>query len=196
MIKPEGPTNVPDWLVNNTTNIVYIDVRPVLANGKDPLKEILQKFKTINNNEILCVINTFVPYPLINLLKEKNALAYVEHISENEINSYFFKNYEPKLNEKSNEKIEFVSLDTIGSKLTEWPSNNILEIDVTSLPMPQPMEKILSHLDNINNNQILSIKHKKIPLYLLEELSARNFKIYICKLCEHDIRILIHPLKD
>jgi len=62
--------------------------------------------------------------------------------------------------------------------------------------MPQPMEIILGLLNDLQQDEVLSIRHKKIPLYLLEELVDKDYKVYICEKDEGDVRILIHALKD
>lgn len=74
-------------LVNK--EILAFDVRNILTGGSDPLKEILQKFKTLRENQVLCIINGFVPLPLIRLLEGQKAKAYTETIGPGEYHTYF-----------------------------------------------------------------------------------------------------------
>jgi len=68
----------PEWLKNSSTeSIINFDVRPIIEHGTDPLKEIMQKFKEVEPGKILCIINSFVPTPLIHLLQKDKAEASV-----------------------------------------------------------------------------------------------------------------------
>ena len=68
-IAPETE-DVPDFLQNlRSEQLVKLDVRPVIAAGKDPLKLILEKVGQLKKGEVLEIINTFEPTPLMLLLK-------------------------------------------------------------------------------------------------------------------------------
>jgi len=185
----------PPWL-NQQTTISILDVRPILQASKDPLKDIFKAYNMLPDQGILCVVNTFIPFPLIHRLKEKGAQAHVETIDPNEINTYFFKNNTAKIEEPPHEQVIFVSFDTLEQKESTWEANKIIRTDVTKFSMPQPMEIILGLLNDLQQDEVLSIRHKKIPLYLLEELVDKDYKVYICEKDEGDVRILIHALKD
>src|SRR5690606_2280395 len=59
----------PVWLTNAAINtITYLDVRPTIAAGNDPLQDIIRSYKSLESGQILCVINSFIPTPLIRLL--------------------------------------------------------------------------------------------------------------------------------
>lgn len=69
----------------------------------------------------------------------------------------------------------------------------MVELDVRSLPMPQPMERILETLGQLKANEGLFVQHKKVPLYLLEELGNLPYRVFVSEIAEGDVRILIHP---
>src|SRR5690606_87721 len=73
----------PKWLQGiEKEKISYFDVRELLASGNDPLKEIMKKFKEVELGNVLCIINTFVPTPLVRLFEKDNALCYTDTINE------------------------------------------------------------------------------------------------------------------
>lgn len=188
-------SSLPVWMTVNN-KIEYLDVRPILDAGKDPLKDIFKAYAALADQAILCVVNTFVPLPLIHRLEDKGACAYVETIGPKEINTYFFKATNSPVEAPEKEQVIFVSLDTFTDKLAAWSPDKVVHTDVRSFAMPKPMETILDLLQTLPTDHVLAIQHKKIPLYLLEELVDKNYKIYICKKEEEDVRILIHTLKD
>ena len=46
--------------------LIELDVRPILAADKDPLKQIMIKVNELQDGDCLKIINTFQPLPLIN----------------------------------------------------------------------------------------------------------------------------------
>ena len=50
----------PSWLSQaDQVDIDFYDVRPIIDEGADPLKEILGRFKTVQPGKILCIIEFF-----------------------------------------------------------------------------------------------------------------------------------------
>jgi len=185
----------PEWLVNaNPDQIDDFDVRPIIDNGADPLKEILHRFKEVEPGKILCVINNFVPTPLIHLLKQEKAEAtFVENVSDKEFRTYFLKK----------EKEAAVSTVTADEKLImdteecfkvvceKFAPETTRKIDVRELEMPGPMQLILSELEELPDGHALYIDHKRVPVYLLEELADKNYEVHIQNRDEGDVKMLI-----
>src|SRR5690606_2784640 len=73
------------------SRVEYLDVRPILLSGKDPLQIILEKIEKADVNDILCIVNSFIPEPLINVLKRKGFVSKVEEINSDEYKTYFLK---------------------------------------------------------------------------------------------------------
>lgn len=195
----------PEWLLCASDNeITPFDVRDIIENGSDPLKEILGKFKTIKPGEILCVINKFIPTPLIHLLKQHKAQdAYVESKSKDLFYTYFLKQAkdisnhldpaasktnQPESNSKEN--LVFHSPESFDALLAETPLSRQKQIDVRSLEMPGPMEAILRELKELPSNHLLFVYHKRIPIYLLEELSGKDFEVHVLQKSESDIQMI------
>src|SRR6185312_16648547 len=82
----------PQWIFEKAGGkSVDLDVRPMLRDGVDPLKEIVQKFRELEHRGVLCIVNSFIPAPLIRLLENMGAESYTKTGHEGEIHTYFLK---------------------------------------------------------------------------------------------------------
>lgn len=183
----------PHWLKNAAKDaLIFFDVRPVIENGTDPLKDILHRFKEVPDGHILCIINTFVPTPLIHLLeKEKAEASYVEAISPKEFHTYFLKKGTAVPAAKTGEKIIMDAAADFEHIHQRFSKENIREIDVRALEMPGPMQAILTELETLAEGEMLYIHHKRVPVYLLEELADKHFEVHIYTIEEGNVKMII-----
>ena len=185
----------PTWLQQaNKAEIDFYDVRPIIDNGADPLKEILGRFKTTEPGKILCIINNFVPTPLIHLLKKEKAEAtFVETISDKEFNTYFLKKEKESTasSATAEEKLNMDDAESFAAICSQFTQEQTKEIDVRELEMPGPMEMILSELQELPAGNALYINHKRVPVYLLEELADKNYQVHINNREEGNVKMLI-----
>lgn len=194
---PEETTQQPKpgWLLDaRRADITWLDVRPVIESGTDPLKEILGKFKNVPEGKILCVINSFVPTPLIHLLQQGKAeSSYVDKISENEILTYFLKkkNAGEEEHRSSNGNVIFDDADSFEAVRQRFSGEKIQEADVRRLEMPQPMHTILNELKMLPPDHMLYVHHKRVPVYLLEELADKHYEIHIHTIGEGDVKMIL-----
>ena len=188
----------PEWLTQTPIEqIHFFDVRTILQSGNDPLKEIMQRFKGITSNDVLCIINSFIPVPLIRLLEKDQALTYTETISDEEYRTYFLKFNKRKKAEKVETlpQQDFVMMegaDSFAKLLNQYVADKIITIDVRPLPMPGPMESILSQLEKLKQDEILLIHHKRIPVYLLEALANQSWMVHIHTISNTEVNMMIH----
>src|SRR5690606_36975129 len=88
---------IPDFLAHLPSDkITDLDVRPVLASGDDPLRQIVARTRSLKIGEALKIINTFEPTPLIQLLGKQSFKSHVEHPESDREDTYFFKETETK----------------------------------------------------------------------------------------------------
>lgn len=193
---------VPEWLLSLPKEKIHrLDVREILASGADPLKEIMDKFKTVPLGEALCVLVGFEPVPLINKLGRKNVLTYTKMKDPSLFESYFYKSTEAKAEEngkqeeKLNAKAGQITKDSeedfekIQSHFsTDWTKT----INVKDLEMPGPRMMILEELDKLPGGHALYVYHKRVPIYLLEDLADMEFEVHIWEIeNERDVRLLL-----
>ena len=162
----------------NTGKTVELDVRPILASGKDPFKDIMEKVKGLSDDETLLLINTFEPVPLYSVLGKKG----FGHKTENENGEwkiYFFKDANVSKEEKAP-----------GNKQPEF-NEEVFELDVRGLEPPEPMVKILETLPGLSDNTILLVHHHREPLMLYDKLAERGYSAIANKIEENYYKVVI-----
>jgi uncharacterized protein (DUF2249 family) len=179
---------VPQFILSiSKEKLKELDVRPVIASGRDPLNIIMQKVKTIQSGEVLKIVNTFEPTPLIMLLQKRGFETYADKISDDHVETYFYKSSKADQPEIKQDAAPPTDWDQILEKFTD----EIKIIDVRHLPMPQPMITILETLDTLPPNTALYIYHKRIPVFLLPELEQRGFEHRIKEISDGEVHLMI-----
>lgn len=191
---PLGEKGRPNWLIQ-ATNIDTFDARPVIQSGSDPLQTILKHYQALTDGSVLCIVNTFIPYPLIDLLEGKGADTYIETDEPQLHRSYFYKLTSATSSTKDNmadpAQTTFYNEVSFGRILEQCDGLLWKEIDVRALEMPEPMHTILGELQDLPKGKALHIQHKRVPVFLLEALENQPFNIHIYEVSEGDTRILI-----
>jgi uncharacterized protein (DUF2249 family) len=186
----------PDWLINAPAeSISHFDVRELLSSGNDPLRQIMQRYRELPLGNTMCIINSFVPVPLLKVLEGEGAKTHVKTINPQEYRSYFYKHGEgkQKINTDELRSIFMDEPEAFENICHRFPDEKLRKLDVTMLEMPMPMRKILETLPTLLPGEALYVYHKRIPVYLMEELSDKHYEIHITRLAEKDLRILIFP---
>ncbi len=184
----EEKKKVPGFMTSiKKDQVVDMDVRAVLASGTDPLNIILDKIKSIQAGQILKIINTFEPIPLIKMLEKKGFVTYTDHIDANLVETYFYKQAEAAPIETTPAADVTKGWDEVLQRF----KYKIQTIDVRGLEMPQPMLSILDALDKLPQGTALFVHHKRIPVFLLPELAERKFEYRIKEISEGEVHLLI-----
>ncbi len=180
---------IPDFMKKiKPEEVIELDVRPVIDSGKDPLSLILQQIKTIQAGQVLKIINSFEPTPLMSLLIKQGFESFADRIDDDLVETYFYKG--------ATESLGAVSEETATSN-SDWDGiikkydGRIQNVDVRHLEMPQPMLTILSELDTLPISYALLVHHKRIPVFLLPELKERGFDYRINELNDNEVYLLI-----
>ena len=179
---------LPDYLKSlKSDQIIAFDVRQMLADGGDPLRPIQQKIKEIQQGQVLKIINTFEPVPLVLLLEKQGYQAFVDTVSTERVDTYFY-----KLNDDAQVELADDTGDSADwEQVLKTFENNLVEIDVRHLEMPMPMMTILETLEDLPDDKALYVYHKRIPVFLLTELKDRNFEYRIKDVQEGEVYLLI-----
>jgi uncharacterized protein (DUF2249 family) len=169
--------------------VVVLDVRPVLAGGKDPLNLILQTVKALQPGQVLKIVNTFEPTPLMGVLKKQGFDSYADVIEDKLVETWFYKNEEAQ--EGVVETPAQTSFAPDWDEVLQRLDGRLQTIDVRHLEMPLPMTAILEALETLPQGQALYVYHKKVPVFLLNELKDRAFEYRIQELGEGQVHLLI-----
>jgi uncharacterized protein (DUF2249 family) len=155
------------------TNIIDLDVRPILDSGVDPFNVIMDGLKTLKDDETLRIINTFEPIPLLNIIKKKGYEYESERPEEGVVHTYLKKNAGELLADEAAPKVSDRELTY--EDLERKYEGKLNEIDVRDLEMPMPMVTILEAIETLEEGHALYVHHKRLPQYLLPELKEREF---------------------
>lgn len=166
------------------TKIVQLDVRPIIDAGKDPFNQIMGKMKTLKEDEVLLLINSFEPIPLYSVMANKGFNHFT--IKESDHFKVYFYRKEMELNDvkQRNREVE----NFIGDYKKE------VELDVRELPPPEPMMKILEKLSEIDDETLLIVHHHREPLMLYDKLHERGFRATTIKIKENYYKVFISKM--
>ncbi|MEO7528854.1 MAG: DUF2249 domain-containing protein [Chitinophagaceae bacterium] len=178
---------VPEFVQNiSGAEIVELDVRTDIELGKDPLHLILKAVKQLQPGQLLKIINSFEPVPLILLLEKQGFESYVETINDNLVHTFFHQSKAKEITEPDTEKAR-EGWDEILQRFT----GKMVTVDVRLLEMPLPMVTILDSLDKLPEEKALYVIHKRIPVFLLPELADRKFDYRIKEVADGEVYLLI-----
>jgi uncharacterized protein (DUF2249 family) len=183
---------IPDFILKaDESQLVVLDVRPIIEAGSDPLSIISEKIKNLSQGQILKLINSFYPEPLVILLEKQGYTAFVESVAGDPVETYFWRSKErhdiPVLGDPIS--------DNGFEKILKQFQNKLQTIDVRNMEMPQPMLTILDRLEKLPSDSALFVKHKKIPVFLLPELKHRNFEYRISSEQKEAVNLLIFRMQ-
>ncbi len=167
-------------------NVLELDVRPILNEGKDPFNLILGKVKALEPLQTLKIINDFEPIPLILLLEKQGFKTYSEVVDGGTYHTWFFKSEAGS--------IPNTTLTSNADDFDAWVKKyegHTTTIDVRHLEMPLPMLTILDELEKLPAGQALYVDHKRIPVFLLPELEERKFEYRAKEISEGDVKLFI-----
>ena len=173
--KPEKIKNI------NSENIVRLDVRPFIDSGKDPFLEIMSAVKSLKDDQVLNLINSFEPLPLYTVMKNKG----FEHWTEKEgniFNVFFYKG-----TESANQNTR----DVHSSNENSFDYENVIEIDVRDLVPPEPMMKILENISKVDEKTVMVVHHHREPMMLYPKLEERGYEAVTNKINDNYYKVVI-----
>ncbi len=183
----EKTNRIPEFFKNiKPEQLLVLDVRPLIETGKDPFTIILENIRAINHQQVLKLINSFEPVPLIQLLSKQGFEYYVETVDDNTVVTYFHKPVEAAITLPHTAKN-----NSDWDKLLRKFDGQIETIDVRQLEMPLPMITILEALDNLPKDKALFVYHKRIPVFLLPELDEKEFDYRTKEISDGEVHLLI-----
>ncbi len=168
--------------------VIKLDVRPELDKGIDPFQSIMKKIKTLKEGEVLQVINTFEPLPLINVLKKKGYRSWTER-EEGVVLTHFQKTEDSET--ENLESAQNLDNSDFEKKLASF-AGRLVDVDVRGLEMPEPMMTILQKLEELQEGQALYVHHERIPQYLKPELENRHYKMLVYPQDDKNVKLLIY----
>ncbi|MEO8231244.1 MAG: DUF2249 domain-containing protein [Ignavibacteriota bacterium] len=160
---------------------IKLDVRPTIDSGKDPFLEIMQAIKSLKDDDVLHLINSFEPMPLYSVLSNKGYEHWTEKVGD-VFNVYFFKDNSKSIKtEQGKEDAKTVNTDL----------KKVIEIDVRELAPPEPMIKVLESLSEVDEETVLVVHHHREPAMLYPKLEERGYTAMTNKIEENYYKVII-----
>lgn len=185
--------NAPSFIKNISGGAIEeLDVRPIIDSGKDPFSIIMEKIRQLSKTNTLKLVNSFEPLPLIQVLSKKGYAYYVEHISADEVHTYFHKTDDVATTAQTQPD---VTPDGDWEIKLQQYNGNMITVDVRHLEMPLPMLTILDELEKLPGGKALYVYHKRIPVFLLPELQERGFEYRIKEINASEVHLLVYRTK-
>lgn len=188
--KSEAVITIPDFVrFADTAHTTTLDVRNEISNGRDPFQIIMNAVETLPAGNILLLINSFEPVPLINILTKKGFNHFTDTKPDGIVNT-FFKKEKPDSILKN--ELPVATSESGFNEISNRFKGNFKTIDVRHLEMPLPMVTILRELEILPGNMALFVHHKKVPQFLLPELQERNFNWAIDEKSGGEVDLIIY----
>jgi uncharacterized protein (DUF2249 family) len=162
----KGP---PLWLAG-ALDVPPLDVRPVLAEGRDPLSTILEPARDVPFGGFLVVDAPFNPSPLRRMLASQGFSSYGRRLGPSHWRVYFHLNGAAEWEHDA-------EVETLDGGAMTWREEDGLHVDVRRLPPPLPMVAILRLIDAMPLPEPLVVHHERHPAHLLPELAERGWRV-------------------
>lgn len=167
-----------------------LDVRDDIKNGNDPFQKIMKNISLLKDGQTLLLINTFVPTPLIKILKGKGFKITVKNKQADLVYTYL------KKGEQISEQVKTAEINRVSSAVFNQQLKKIKglieSVDVRNMEMPLPMVTVLERLALLDKEDGLFVNHFKIPHFLLPELTARGYSYLITEEEPGEVLLLIY----
>lgn len=139
----------------------HLDVRAAIAQGREPLDEILQLARRVPEGGLLTLEAPFNPIPLRRMLNESGFVDEAMQVAPDHWQVVF------RRTEKA------VPAQPNAPRI--WHAADSIHIDVRGLAAPAPMVEILKLVDSCTAVTAITVHHEREPLFLYPELAQRGW---------------------
>jgi hypothetical protein len=182
---PAGDGDAPLWVENaDLHERVALDVRPILAEGGEPLGPIMRLAATVPPGGLLILDAPFDPAPLRRVLGNKGFDAYRRALAPDHWRVWFRRRHE-------DQPAPEAAAPAAPGGPKQWRDAAGLHIDVRGLEPPQPMHEILKLLESGAAPDGVIVHHEREPVFLYPELAERGWEHELLPADEGEVRIQI-----
>lgn len=139
----------------------HLDVRPALAEGREPLEDILALARRVPDDGTMILDAPFNPIPLRRMLNEAGFADAAEQLAPAHWRITFRRAREPFVQSAGEPHV--------------WHADATIHIDVRGLPAPKPMIEILKLVDSCPAVTTIMVHHDREPEFLYPELAQRRW---------------------
>jgi uncharacterized protein (DUF2249 family) len=158
---------MPDW-ARDAAAAAALDVRPILAGGRDPFAAIMAAAKATPPGGVLAIEAPFDPAPLRRVLSSKGYADHALRLAPDHWRILFRK---PAVEAPD----PAPDAARRGAART-WIEGGRAHVDVRGLDPPLPMLAVLRLLESPAAGDTVIVHHEREPLFLYPELAARGWR--------------------
>ena len=152
--------------------IVTLDVREDIRNGREPLAKIMQSVANLKDNAQLLLIAPFEPAPLYAVLAQRGYSHQSKPTPAGDFEVLFTRSSaDPARSEPTAARLK----PPPGSKHPSCAGVPVIEVDARGLEPPQPLVKILEALATLPEGARLRARTDRRPMHLYAQLEERGF---------------------
>ncbi|GIM46418.1 universal stress protein [Collibacillus ludicampi] len=172
---------------------VELDVRPHLRKKLEPFQLIMDTVRTLDPADTFILHTTFKPVPLLGLMRAKGFAYKTEQLAKDHWKVTFVpKSRKKELKEKEWDEGSFPNKgQTIAPMEVNADSPRTIELDNRGLEPPQPMVRTLKALETCRKGDRVVIHNDRVPVFLLEELTALGYPYTIEDQPDGSARVMI-----
>lgn len=175
----------PLWVENaDLHERVALDVRPVLAEGGEPLGPIMRAAANVPRGGLLILDAPFDPAPLRRVLGNKGFDSYRRPLAPDHWRVWFRRRHEEAATPAP-------AAPASGTGPKQWQDAEGLHIDVRGLEPPQPMLAILKLLESGAVTTGIIVHHEREPVFLYPELAERGWQHELLAAESGEVRLRI-----
>lgn len=147
-----------------TAPFVQLDVRPILRAGGEPFEKIMEAVALLGPGQGLRLFATFKPVPLFSVLGSKGFSHEARQLEGGDWEILF---------QPTGAAADAASSATAAADVSAWP-DPVQHLDNRELDPPEPMVRILSTTEAMQDGDVLSALLCREPIFLLPELAKRG----------------------
>jgi len=145
-----------------TEDFAELDVRPMLKDGGEPFQAIMSAVDALRPGQGLKLFAPFRPQPLYGVMSNR---GFDHEVIEAEGGDFEIR-FTPKA-------LPEIQLSTDAGEPELW-ADPVVELDLTGLLPPEPMVRILSEAEKLDEGNVIFALLSREPLLLFPELAKRG----------------------
>ena len=151
-----------------------LDVRPLLANGEEPIRVIMASAARVPAHAALRLRTTFEPVPLYDVLGGRGFQHAAHQLGPDDWEIVFLRGG-GAASDSSTTGPDPQTASVVVSTSPTRVEADMVRLDVSDLAPPEPMVRILEAAAKLGPEQTLFVEHHRRPVYLYPQLDAQGF---------------------
>lgn len=177
--------------VPRSADIVDLDVREDLRNGREPFSKIMAAIDALPEESVLHLRATFEPVPLFRVLGKKGFSHEARQNEPEDWSVWFWKHEQSDHSAEARQPAATPQPRNTGA---EPQQSSTVVLDVRGLEPPEPMIRTLTALETLPAEQELLQINERVPQFLLPILAERGYGYEVDESRAGEVRVRIRRL--